>query len=61
MNLLPDVVGYGVRAGGGRARGLGQRVRDLFLNEGEVIYELREVNVCLSGRRGSWKEVVQEG
>ena len=61
MDLLPEVVGYGVGTGGSGARGLGQRVRDLFLTEGEVICEFGEVNVCLGGGRGSWKEVVREG
>ena len=51
---------YEMVSGPGAAEliGLGQCATDLILTEGEVIYELPEVNVCLSWERWGPEKVV---
>lgn len=45
MDLLPDVVEYGVRTRGGGAPGFGQRAGDFLLPEGELVSVTGEVNI----------------
>ena len=54
-------VGNGVRARGGRARGLGEGGGDFFLANGEVIRIGGEVDVGECGGRRGREEVFQEG
>ena len=61
MDSFPDVLGYVVGAGGGRARGLGEGGRDFLLAHRKVVRVGGEVNVCQDGGWGSGEEVVEEG
>ena len=61
MNFLPDIVGYGVVAGGGGARGLGEGGGDFFLTYWEVVRVGGEVDVCKSRGPGGREKVVEEG
>ena len=58
MDSLPDVVGYGVGARGGRAGGLGEGGGDFFLANGKVITVHGEIDVRICRGRGSREEVI---
>ena len=60
VNFLPHVIRDGVRARGGRARGLSEGGGNFFLAHREVIGIGGEVDVCQSWRWGGWKAVVKE-
>ena len=61
VNSLPDVVGYGVGAGGGRTGGLGEGRSNFLPADRKIVGELGEVDICISRGRGGRAKVVQEG
>ena len=60
MNFLPDIIGYGVGAGGSRARRLGEGGSDFFLTHREVIRVAGEVSICVIRGQGGRKKMVEE-
>ena len=56
MDLLPDVVGYGVRTRGGGARGFGQRAGDFLLPEGELVRVTGRLTSARVGGGGAGKK-----
>ena len=61
MNFLPDAIGYGVGARGGRARGFSEGGGDFFLTYRKVVRVGGEVDISRGRGQGGREEVVQEG
>ena len=58
VNSLPDVVGYGVGARGGRTGGLGEGRSNFIPADREIVGELGEVDICISSGRGGREKMV---